>query len=78
MISEVKVNCRVQSLKAMYDVVEHLNNDNAYELWLSIGCDPDPPLDELLRISNDDHLYHDYLDHFMYVLRNYYLDGYME
>lgn len=78
MISELKVNCRVQSLKAMYDVIEHLNNDNAYNLWLTIGVPVDPMLEELNKIANDDHLYNDILEHFMYVLRNYYMDGYLE
>lgn len=78
MISEVKINYRVQSLKAMNDVVEHFNNENAYHLWLSIGYPSDATLEELIEIAKDDGLYHDYLDHFMYVLRNYYMDGYLE
>lgn len=62
----------------MYDVIEHLNNENAYNLWLSIGVPIDPTLEDFTRLSNDEHLYHDILDHFMYVLRNYYMDGYIE
>ncbi len=77
-MNSMKLSCRVQSLLAMHDVMQHLNNDDAYQVWLSIGFPFEPTYDELERISNDDNLYHDILDHFMYVLRNYYLDGYIE
>lgn len=74
----MKLNSRVQSMKAMHDVMQHLNNDEAYEVWLSIGFPDEPTMEELLRIANDSNLYNDILNHFMYVLRNYYLDGYIE
>lgn len=74
----MKLNSRVQSLKAMNDVIEHLNNDEAYQVWLSIGFPDEPTPQQLLDIAEDTNLYNDILNHFMYVLRNYYLDGYME
>lgn len=77
-MTPMKLSCRVESLKAMNDVMEHLNNDTAYQVWLTIGFPPEPTYAELQKIALDDVLYHDIIDHFMYVLRNYYLDGYME
>lgn len=64
-MSRVKVESRINQLKAMHEVMCNANNENLYMTWISLGVPDCPTEDDFEFIAESDETYNETVDLFI-------------
>ena len=66
---------RINLLKAMHEIMIHMNNEDAYWRWVILGVPDEPSEDDFRFIASDKESFNECVEHFTKVFLDYAEDG---
>lgn len=66
---------RVDLLKAMHKVMCHMNDEFAYEIWVTEGVPDEPSNEDYEQIANDYTMYKHVIETFEDIMKDYIVSG---
>lgn len=66
---------RISVLKSMHNIMIHMNNEDAYWRWVTLGVPDEPSEDDYIFIASNDESFKECVEHFTDVFKEYADDG---
>lgn len=66
---------RISVLKSMHNIMIHMNNEDAYWRWVTLGVPDEPSEDDFQFIASNKESFDECVEHFARVFKAYIEDG---